>query len=102
MLPPPPALANPSSPPCRSRPPGDPAFIGKILDVHDRRARLLGLDAPVKQEHSGPDGGPIPLGAAQPLNEDDCDAILDRHFQRMKEEEARAGTPPTTAAPNPS
>lgn len=80
--------------------PGDPAFVGKILDIHDRRARLLGLDAPVKQELSGPDGGPIPLGSAQPIDEAGCDALLDRHFQRMKEEEARVGTPPTTAAPN--
>jgi hypothetical protein len=67
--------------------PGDPAFVGKILEIHDRRARLLGLDAPSKHEHGGPDGGPIPIANANvPLNEADQQAILRRHFLRMQED----------------
>lgn len=33
--------------------------INSALRIMDRRAKLLGLDAPVKAELSGPDGGPI-------------------------------------------
>lgn len=67
--------------------PGDPAFVGKILDIHDRRARLLGLEAPSKHEHGGPDGGPIPIANANvPLSEADQQAILRRHFLRMQED----------------
>ena len=33
--------------------------VDRILAIMDRRAKLLGLDAPVKNEHSGADGGPI-------------------------------------------
>lgn len=66
---------------------GDPAFIGKILDAMSARARLLGLDAPSKHEHGGPDGGPIPIAAANvPLTEADQQALLERHFQRMQED----------------
>ena len=32
---------------------GDPRFFKSILDVIDRRCKLLGLDAPEKMEHSG-------------------------------------------------
>lgn len=48
-------------------PPGwyDPEkTVRALLRVAERRARLLGLDAPVKWEGSGPDGGPLlPPGA---------------------------------------
>jgi hypothetical protein len=33
--------------------------VNTALRIMDRRAKLLGLDAPVKAELSGPDGGPI-------------------------------------------
>lgn len=35
--------------------------IDRILAVMQRRAKLMGLDAPVKLAHAGPGGGPIPL-----------------------------------------
>lgn len=38
---------------------GDPVSIQRALGVMERRARLLGLDAPKKLEHSGPGGAPI-------------------------------------------
>lgn len=36
--------------------------VDTVLKLMDRRARLNGLDMPVKNEVSGPDGGAIPLG----------------------------------------
>ncbi|MFJ3283283.1 hypothetical protein [Streptomyces halstedii] len=36
--------------------------VDTVLKLMDRRARLNGLDMPVKSEVSGPDGGGIPLG----------------------------------------
>lgn len=37
--------------------------VDTVLKLMDRRAKLLGLDMPVKAELSGPDGGAIPLGS---------------------------------------
>jgi len=65
---------------------GDPAFIAKILDVHDRRVKLLGLAAPTKTELTGADGGPL-VTANIALNDEDQDAILRRHYERMIEDE---------------
>ena len=36
--------------------------VDTVLKLMDRRAKLNGLDMPVKSEVSGPDGGAIPLG----------------------------------------
>ena len=38
---------------------GNPAFLQAVLSCIDRRCKLLGLDAPTKQEVTGKDGGPI-------------------------------------------
>jgi hypothetical protein len=38
---------------------GDTSSISTALRVAERRARLLGLDAPVKQELTGANGGPV-------------------------------------------
>lgn len=72
---------------------GDSTYMRLILDIQQERAKLLGLYAPVKQEHSGPNGGPIPVG---PLTEENQQAILIRHFERMKRAEQTTdatGTP---------
>ncbi|MGA5637762.1 hypothetical protein ACPCTN_03275 [Streptomyces cinereoruber] len=37
----------------------DLAAIDRTLRIMERRARLLGLDMPVRTELSGPDGGPV-------------------------------------------
>ncbi|MFD7922531.1 hypothetical protein ACFV3R_25305 [Streptomyces sp. NPDC059740] len=41
---------------------GDLKAIETVLKVIAQRCKLLGLDAPVRTELSGPDGGAIPLG----------------------------------------
>ncbi|HKJ76511.1 MAG TPA: hypothetical protein VKA64_04830, partial [Gammaproteobacteria bacterium] len=38
---------------------GDPQAVEKALKVSERRARLLGIDAPTRGELSGPGGGPL-------------------------------------------
>jgi hypothetical protein len=35
--------------------------LDRVIRIMERRARLLGLDAPTRQEWAGPDGGPIPV-----------------------------------------
>lgn len=42
---------------------GDLFAIDRVVRIAERRAKLLGLDAPAKTQLSGPDGGPIPLDA---------------------------------------
>lgn len=36
-------------------------WIAARLKIKERRAKLLGSDKPVRQEHTGPEGGPIPI-----------------------------------------
>jgi hypothetical protein len=43
---------------------GDVARVDRCLRIMERRAKLLGLDAPSKQEHTGKDGGAIPVRVA--------------------------------------
>jgi hypothetical protein len=67
---------------------------------------LLGLDAPTRNELSGPGGGPIAT-ANMPLDHATQEALLRRHFERMKEDEAEAQQAPAhdsqlTATPDPS
>jgi hypothetical protein len=38
---------------------GDERSVRAVIAVMDRRAKLLGLDAPTKLEHAGADGGPL-------------------------------------------
>lgn len=45
---------------------GDPRFLAIVLDCQQRRAKMLGLDAPQKVEASGPNGGPIPVQDDRP------------------------------------
>lgn len=40
---------------------GNHGAIDRSLRIMERRARYLGLDAPTKQEHSGPNQGPITI-----------------------------------------
>jgi hypothetical protein len=44
---------------------GDPRAIDSALRIEDRRAKLLGLDAPSRTEVSGPDGGAIEIEDAR-------------------------------------
>ena len=38
---------------------GDERAIDRVLRIMERRAKLLGLDAAAKTEHTGKEGGPI-------------------------------------------
>ena len=74
--------------------PGSVAFVKVLLEVHDRRAKLLGLDAPTRTEISGSEGGPVVLETRDLQSELDPATrleILRRHVARM---EARAGAQP--------
>ena len=47
---------------------GDPQSISTGLRVSERRARLLGLDAPSRQQLSGPNDGPIHIASTDLTN----------------------------------
>jgi len=49
---------------------GDPERIKVKLAISKNRRDLHGLDAPAKQEHSGPDGTPIRIEASAPAAPD--------------------------------
>jgi len=63
---------------------GDPSSVTSALRVSERRARLLGLDAPTKSEVTGADGGPLAVSSQVDLSKlSDSDlatlaTILDR------------------------
>ena len=40
---------------------GELGAVSMVIKIEERRARLLGLDAPARQEISGPEGGPIEI-----------------------------------------
>jgi hypothetical protein len=64
---------------------GDPAFLRVLLYAQERRAALLGLDAPVKAEVSGPEGAPVAGPVKEgPLTEEHMRAIIARHEERVK------------------
>lgn len=44
---------------------GDGAAVDRVLKIMDRRAKLLGLDAPEKHEVAGAGGGPIQYEAVE-------------------------------------
>jgi hypothetical protein len=51
---------------------GDEKAVRALIAVMDRRAKLLGLDAPTKLEHGGADGQPLvfTLNIAKPTHEE--------------------------------
>ena len=54
---------------------GDARKIETALKLMERRAKLLGIDAPTKQEVSGPDGGAIPIEDARAMLADRLAAL---------------------------
>lgn len=72
--------------------PIDPKAIQSLLQIHDRRARLLGLDRPRKVEVTGPGGAPL---VPTP---DDYEALLDE-IDRLGER--LVALPQRAAAPQP-
>jgi len=55
---------------------GDATFQRLILEVRDRRVKLLGLEAPARSEISGPGGGPIQTQGIDDLSEAELEKLL--------------------------
>ena len=70
---------------------GDSRFLEIVLKCQNRRAEILGLDAPKKLEHGGFDGGPIPIQ----LNDDQ---LLER-AQTILNGQSTVGTPGVAPPP---
>jgi hypothetical protein len=71
---------------------GDPRAIDSALRIEDRRAKLLGLDAPSRAEVSGPDGGAIEI-------EDARGQLADALARLAPQDEPGAGSPGDSDAP---
>jgi hypothetical protein len=78
---------------------GDVKAIGAALRISERRAKLLGLDAPVRKECTGADGDPIVVVTDEPISESECSqcAEVSAQFER-----AKTGQPPPTPNPLPA
>ena len=61
---------------------GETGAMHMEISIQEREAKYLGLDAPVKQELTGPDGGPIQLAAV----------TLEQKLKRIAESELPNGT----------
>lgn len=57
---------------------GDDKAAGIVLKAQERRAKLLGLDAPVRQELTGKDGGPMQTVNAHAKLDNLTDAQLEQ------------------------
>jgi hypothetical protein len=68
---------------------GDAEAVDRLVKLEARRAKILGLDAPTKQEHSGPEGGPIEVGAAA----SSLESKLDELHKRLTGTGQPSGTP---------
>jgi hypothetical protein len=69
---------------------GNADGLKKVLEVHDRVARLLGLDAAERLEMSGPAGAPIVIEEKDRgfLSQDEKDDLLMRHCERIRRRKA--------------
>lgn len=81
---------------------GDPRAIEVALKLSERMAALFGLDAPVRRELSGPDGGPIELDNRISLSEEEKSARIVAIFERHRAEllALGGGSEPDLAPPN--
>jgi hypothetical protein len=64
---------------------GDPAYQRLILEIRRERAKLLGLDAPVRSELTGAGGGPIEVETVDmkiDLTEEESRELLKRTYER--------------------
>jgi hypothetical protein len=66
----------------------NPAFMKQVLDVHDRRVKLMGLSAPSRHELSGPEGRAITIETreAKPIDTATKHALFMRHMARIEED----------------
>ena len=61
---------------------GDDKAIDRLLRISERRAKLLGLDAAIRKELSGPGGGPLTI-------DDASTSELARRFEELVERTAQ-------------
>lgn len=67
---------------------GDSHAVDRVLRIMERRSKLLGLDAPTKQELSGPHGTPVvPAGLAGDLAAR-FDALVQAAAERLAAQDA--------------
>lgn len=66
--------------------PGNVAFLREVLTAIERCSKMLGLDAPVRTELSGPEGKPLEIEISAPppeLNDERVHELLTRHASRL-------------------
>jgi hypothetical protein len=63
---------------------GDPRYLQVMLDCQKRRAQMIGFDAALKSEHSGPGGGPIQITDAERAQK--VEALLEATLARIGKE----------------
>ena len=71
---------------------GNPAYLRGVMECIDRRCKILGLDAPAKQEISAPGGGPIQTDMKvilDALNDPEARDALDALSRRLESQPAR-------------
>lgn len=59
--------------------PGDSAFLRRILEVHDRRVKILGLDPAQNVAVTLSSTPPTPV-----FTDEEQEALLERHYERMR------------------
>ncbi len=81
----------------------NPAFLRTVLDVSERRSRLLGLDAAIRTEVTGANGGPLQVASSVELSDEAMTVILKRHAAREAAQLAKeANVEVTQEKPAPS
>lgn len=84
---------------------GQLGAVDRAIRVAERRARLLGLDAAQQVQHSGPDGGPIPLSFEGMSEEEkvarlaELGAEIERRLRTQPAEKALVSGPALDTAP---
>jgi len=78
--------------------------VDRALRVAERRARLLGLDGPQVVQHSGPDGGPIPVDVSGMTPEEKAARLAEliAEAQRRLTAEQKAAAPAASPDTPPS
>ena len=62
---------------------GDPTFLKVLLEVHDRRAKLLGLDSPTCVEINEHTDQATDRYSDPPMSAAEKDALFARHYERI-------------------
>lgn len=79
---------------------GDGDAVDRVLRIMKRRSEYLGLDAPKKNEHSGPGGGPIRTIDLSKLTDAELERLASGDFAPAGEGGDRA-TPPSEGEGSP-